>query len=277
MTDVDDRCGVCKGCDMDVPRWLSLDGHVAIVTGCGSETGIGFATATALAELGARVVVTATGTHIHDRVEQLTRNGHRAEGIVANLTKSEEASSVVNYAVETFGSPSILINNAGMTSSGVIAESGTITDITEDQWQAGLQRNLDTAFHISRFVIPYMRQNRFGRIVFVSSVTGALMAMRGEVTYSAAKAAMIGLMRSIAIDEAANGITANAVAPGWINTGAQTSAEKIEGELVPLGRSATTLEVASTITFLCTPGSAYTTGQVIAVDGGNSIGEERRV
>ena len=148
-------------------------------------------------------------------------------------------------------------------------------DIPEADWRDGLRRNLDSAFFMSRAAIPHMRALGFGRIVFVTSITGPVMAMRGEAAYAAAKAGMVGLMRSIAIDEAPHGITANAVAPGWIDTGAQTPEESNEGDYVPLARSGSPNEVAAIIASLCTPGSAYTTGQVIAVDGGNSVGEER--
>lgn len=261
---------------MDIPLWLSLDGQVAIVTGCGSDSGIGFATAITLAELGARVVITATGSHIHDRVDQLTQAGHQAVGVVADLTSGTASRAVVERATKEFGTPKILVNNAGMTNAGELTESGSLMEITEDQWRTGLERNLGTAFNMSRSVLPLMQQERYGRIIFVTSVTGPLMAMRGESVYAAAKAGMVGLMRSIAVDEAKNGITANAVAPGWINTGAQTDAERLEGLLVPVQRSATPREVASVATFLCTPSAAYVTGQVVAVDGGNTIGEERR-
>ena len=260
---------------MEIPEWLDLSDRVAIVTGCGSASGIGIATARALGRLGAVVVMTATGEHIHDRVVELAREGLEIRGIPADLTSPAGAQAVVDFAVAEWGVPSILVNNAGMTSQGSVVESGSAVDISEDEWHRGLQRNLDTAFFMSRAVIPHMRKQSFGRIVFVTSVTGALMAMRGEAAYAAAKAGMVGLMRSIGVDEAGHGITSNAVAPGWIATGAQTDTERVEGLRVPFGRSAQPSEVAATIAMLCVPGAAYTTGQVIAVDGGNSIGEER--
>lgn len=109
----------------------------------------------------------------------------------------------------------------------------------------------------------------------VASVTGAAMAMRDEAAYAAAKAGMLGLARSVALDHAADGITANSVALGWIATGSQTDDEVRQGRRTPIGRSATPDEVAAAIAFLCTPGSSYVTGQCVVVDGGNSIAEER--
>jgi 3-oxoacyl-[acyl-carrier protein] reductase len=258
-----------------IPSWLTLADRVAIVTGCGSPSGIGIATARALAELGAIVVITATTDHIQDRVTELRSQGLSITGTHVDLATSVGAGSLLNFTLNEAGAPSILVNNAGMTSSGSVVESGSATDISEDEWHGGLRRNLDTAFHISRAVIPHMRQQHFGRIVFVTSVTGPFMAMRSEAAYAAAKAGMVGLMRSIAIDEAEHGITSNAVAPGWIDTGAQTTSERAEGRHVPLGRSGTPGEVATTIASLCLPGASYTTGQVVVVDGGNSVSEER--
>ncbi len=262
---------------MEIPGWLDMSGRVAIVTGCGSPSGIGIATAQALAELGAAVVITATGDHIHDRVEELTALDLQVHGVVADLTSMAGASGVIDFATKQVGVPTILVNNAGMTSQGSVVESGSVADLSEDEWHRGMRRNLDTAFNTSKAVIPHMREQSFGRIVFVASVTGPLMAMRGEAAYAAAKAGMVGLMRSIAVDEAPNGITANAVAPGWIATGAQTEAERAEGVLIPQGRSGSPEEVASMIVALCLPGAGYTTGQLLAIDGGNTTAEERSV
>ena len=260
---------------MAIPPWLSLSDRVAIVTGCGSPSGIGLATARALLELGARVVVTATGDHVHDRVRELGGRDKGVWGIAADLGSMPGAEAVVDFAATEVGAPTVVVNNAGMTSHGRIVESGSVVDIPEANWHNGLRRNLDTAFFMSRAAIPHMRALGFGRIVFVASVTGPVMAMRGEAAYAAAKAGMVGLARSIAIDEALHGITANAVAPGWIDTGAQSQEEANESDYVPLARSGSPTEVAAIIASLCSPGAAYTTGQVIAVDGGNSIGEER--
>jgi 3-oxoacyl-[acyl-carrier protein] reductase len=120
-----------------------------------------------------------------------------------------------------------------------------------------------------------MRNGGWGRIVMVSSVTGPVMAMRSDAAYATAKAAMVGLVRSLAVDLAADGITANAVAPGWIATGSQTEDEVREGATTPMRRSGTPDEIAWPVAWLCTPGAAYLTGQCVVVDGGNSVAEER--
>jgi 3-oxoacyl-[acyl-carrier protein] reductase len=110
----------------------------------------------------------------------------------------------------------------------------------------------------------------------VTSVTGAHMAMKNEVSYAAAKAGLTGLTKALALDEAPHSITVNAVAPGWIATGSQTDSEKAEGLAVPMGRSGTPHEIASAIAWLASPSASYITGQTLIIDGGNSIAEERR-
>jgi 3-oxoacyl-[acyl-carrier protein] reductase len=255
---------------------LDLTGRVAVVTGAGSPTGIGFAVCRRLGELGATVALTATTDRVQDRVRDLEEAGVSATGVVADLTDPAAANDLVATVTREWGTVEILVNNAGMVSvSDKGALSGGVDGLSYDDWQHSLRRNLDTAFLMTRSTVPVMRRNGWGRIVMVSSVTGPVMAMRGDSAYAAAKAAVVGLVRSLAVDLAVDRITANAVAPGWIATGSQTADEVREGELVPMRRSGTPDEIAWPVAWLCTPGAAYVTGQCLVVDGGNSVGEER--
>lgn len=255
---------------------LDLTGRVAVVTGAGSPTGIGFAVCRRLGELGAAVALTATTDRVHDRARELEESGVQATGLVADLTDPAAADAMVAAATGRWDRLDILVNNAGMVSvADTGALSGGVDGLPYDEWQHGLRRNLDTAFLMTRAAVPVMRRTAWGRIVMVASITGPVMAMREDAAYAAAKAAMVGLTRSLAIDLAADGITANAIAPGWIATGSQTDDERREGEVTPMRRSGTADEIAWPVAWLCTPGATYVTGQCLAVDGGNSVAEQR--
>jgi 3-oxoacyl-[acyl-carrier protein] reductase len=248
---------------------FSLVGKKALVTGAGSANGIGFASARALRELGASVFITSTTDRIHERAKEIG-----ATGFVADLMKEIE----VKALVQEISSLDILVNNAGMTSVSSPAQSSESEDVTTmslDDWHRGMSRNMDTTFLVTKYLLPHLRRSKSGRIIMMSSVTGHVMAMKHQPIYAAAKAAMVGLTKSIALDEAKYGITCNAVLPGWIHTDAISDNEKANGVSVPLGRGGTADEVASLVAYLASTEASYITGQALVIDGGNSIKEER--
>ncbi|WP_229382087.1 SDR family NAD(P)-dependent oxidoreductase [Microbacterium schleiferi] len=249
--------------------------RTAIITGAGGERGIGFAAARLLGLSGMNVVVTSTTDRIFDRVAELDAIGVTATGVVADLTRDEGAEAVMAAATRISGSVDVLVNNAGMTSVADPDDPAPIQDLSLGQWQASLDRNLTTAYRMIRSAVPLMRAAGFGRIVNVASVSGPVAAYPGDVAYHAAKAGMVGLTRAVAIDTAADGVTINAVAPGWIDTGSASDHERAMGRATPVGRSGTADEVAHAIAFLASDGASYITGQLLVVDGANTIAEER--
>ena len=264
---MNNKCGIIDGV---------LTGQVAVITGAGSATGIGFASAFRLAAMGASVVVTSTTERIYDRVAELTAAGFSAKGFVADLTDPEQAASLAQTAIDWRGRIDIIVNNAGMVSqvSGWDALK-PIEEVTLAEWHEAMARNLTTAFLTTKALMPTMKAGKYGRIINISSTTGTVGAMPNQSTYGSAKAALVGLTRSLALEVAQLGITVNAVAPGWIATGSATAAELEAGSATPIGRSGTADEVAALVAFLATPAASYLTGQMIVVDGGNCLQESK--
>jgi len=255
---------------------FDLTDRVAIVTGAGSPSGIGFATAQMLAKMGARVLMTSTTDRIHERVDELRQSGAECYGIVGDLTREATAAELVADSIGRWERLDIVVQNAGMTSvTSPDLDTRGLVELNYAQWRSTISRNLDTTYLVARASLPVMADAGWGRLVMVASVTGHVMGMRDLSAYGAAKAGMVGLARGLALDFAGRGVTVNAVAPGWIQTGSQTPHERAQGERTPMGRSARPDEVASAICWLATPSASYVTGQCIVVDGGNSVAEER--
>ena len=247
--------------------------RVALVTGAGSEKGIGFATAGILGAGGAKTVITATTERIYDRLNELKSEGHEAAAYIADLTNRDQVAELINAIIKEHGRIDILVNNAGMSQTGKEDVHVNMVDSPAHEWDIAIDRNLNTCFNVTHAVLPHMIKNKYGRIVNVSSVTGPLVSNPGETGYSAGKAAMVGMSRSLAIEVARDEITVNNVAPGWIATASASEEEAIAARNTPMGRAGTPQEVGQLIAFLASDESTYITGQMFVIDGGNTIQE----
>jgi 3-oxoacyl-[acyl-carrier protein] reductase len=241
-----------------------LEGKVAIVTG--GTRGIGRAVAQCLAEDGASVVVSGLdATRLDAATKELEGLGVAVLGVVADVARREDAERLVDQTKERFARIDVLVNNAGITRDALLVR------MKDEDWDRVLDVNLRGAFLMTRAVAKVMMRQKGGRIINITSAAGA-MGNPGQANYSAAKAGLIGLTKSVARELSRWGILVNAVAPGLIDTdmAAATPAEAREALLaqVPLGRIGSGREVAEVVRFLAGEGAAYITGQVLHVNGG---------
>jgi 3-oxoacyl-[acyl-carrier protein] reductase len=253
----------------------TFENQVAIVTGAGSAEGIGFAVARRLLAHGAKVAITSTTARIAERARELDATGTHTFSFVADLTSERQTLAFVEAVISWQHRIDILVNNAGMIQTGQSMLSGMLEDLALYDWQRQLAISLNTAFLMTRSVLPFMKKQNYGRIVNVSSVTGPLVSSPGAAAYGAAKAGMDGMMRAGALEYAAHGITFNGVAPGWIQTASTSESEQIAARATPPRRPGTPVEVAAAVCFLASRDASYVNGQSLVVDGGNLLQENK--
>lgn len=253
---------------------MPLSGRVALVTGAGSEGGIGFAIARALISDGAAVAVTSTTERIHARAEELRAGGATAASFVGDLTDRSQVAELFDAIESTLASPEILVNSAGMAQTGVEIAEAPLHLMGPEDWDRQLAITLTSAFNVTAHAVPGMVHRGWGRIINISSVTGPVVTIAGQSAYAAAKAGLDGLMKTAAVELGPHGITVNSVAPGWIATASSTEQERRSAEFTPVGRAGTPEEVAAAVAFLASPRASYITGHTLVADGGNTVQED---
>lgn len=245
-----------------------LTGKVALVTGAGR--GIGSAIAKTLAANGAFVIVNYNGSKEKAEavVEEIKKSGAEAAAVQCDVSDYAACGRMVEDLIASYGHIDILVNNAGITRDNLILK------MSEEEFDAVLNTNLKGTFHTIRHLSRYFVKQRAGRIINLSSVSG-VMGNAGQANYSASKAGVIGLTKSVARELARRGITCNAVAPGYIETEMTAqmpeAAKEAVKQQIPLQRTGTVWDIAEVVAFLASEKASYITGQVISVDGGMSI------
>lgn len=247
---------------------MSLEGKIALVTG--ATRGIGKSIAKALAEQGAQVVGTATSEAGAESITaELKSGGFKGFGIVMDVSDPASIEAGLKHVTDELGAPQILVNNAGITRDNLLMR------MKDDDWSAVIETNLASVFRTSKAVLRGMAKARWGRIINISSVVAG-MGNPGQVNYCAAKAGVEGLTRSLAKEMGNRGITANCVAPGFIDTDMTRKLDDKQRnammEVIPAGRLGNPDEVAAVVAFLASEAAAYVTGETIHVNGGMFMG-----
>lgn len=241
-----------------------MEGKTAIITGAGQ--GIGLGIAEALADEGALVgLADVKFENARKQAEILNARGKKALALQVDVSSSKSVKEMVDQAMAAWNRVDILVNNAGITRDGLLLR------MKEEDWNLVMDINLKGTFFCIKEVLPKMAKQRFGRIINISSIVGAI-GNAGQANYSASKAAVVGLTKTVAREYASRGITVNAVAPGFIETAmTQALTEETRQELfkqIPLGRLGSPADIANAVCFLASEGAGYITGQVMHVNGG---------
>ena len=240
-------------------------GRVALVTGAGR--GIGRAIAIELASIGCRVAINYQNSQAHaeSALEVIQSAGGDAIIARADVSDPAQVKKLLEEVTERLGPVEILVNNAGITRDNLLMR------MTDEEWNSVIATNLNSVYYCARSVIRRMMKDRFGRIVAISSVSG-LVGNVGQVNYAAAKAGILGIIKSVAKEAGSRGVTANVVAPGYIETDMTASlSEEVRREIlghIPAGRYGRPEDLAKAVAFLISDEASYINGQVLAVDGG---------